>query len=88
MLAAIATDRLGAYLRLVRRASTHEGRPSSFARACRPDVPLLPLVSSDPDWLSALGGTFGLLWGRRVSGEAAALRGGFQALSLRIAPGC
>jgi hypothetical protein len=82
MLAAIDVDRLAAILASwYDGASTSEGRKQLRSRLHGLMVPLLPLVSSDPDWLSGLEGRLVSSADHEFLARLPALRGGFQTLT-------
>ena len=62
-------------------ASTSEGRGQLRSRLQGLMVPLLPLVSSDPDWLSGLEGRLAASADDEFLARLPALRGGFQTLT-------
>lgn len=82
MLGALAADRLGAVLAgWYDGASTSEGRGQLRSRLHGLMVPLLPLVSADPDWLSGLEGRLAASRDEEFLARLPALRGGFQTLT-------
>jgi hypothetical protein len=82
MLAQVSVDRLGAILESwYDGASTSEGRGQLRTRLQGLVVPLLPLVSSDPDWLSGLESRLASSADQDFLIRLPALRGGFQSLT-------
>ncbi|HEY7428418.1 MAG TPA: DUF5682 family protein [Gemmataceae bacterium] len=82
MLGQVAVDRLGAILASwYDGASTHEAREQFRSRLQGLMVPLLPLVSTDPDWLSGLEGRLASSVDHEFLTKLPALRGGFQTLT-------
>ena len=82
MLAAIPAARLGAALSgWYDAASTHEGRRQLRSRLHGLLIPLLPFVSSDPDWLSGLEGRLAFSPDDEFLARLPALRGGFHTLT-------
>ena len=82
MLALDTLDELGAMLASwYDGASTTEGRGQLRSRLQGLLVPLLPLVSSDPDWLSGLETRFETTLEEEFLVRLPALRGGFQILA-------
>ncbi len=82
MLAQVTVDRLAAVLESwYDAASTGEGRGQLRSRIQGLVVPLLPLVSSDPDWLSGLEQRLARSADDEFLARLPALRGGFQSLT-------
>ena len=82
MLAQVSMDRLGAILASwYDGASTGEGRGQLRSRLQGLLVPLLPLVSSDPEWLSGLESRLASSADDEFLVRLPALRGGFQTLT-------
>lgn len=82
MLAQVAVDRLGAVLASwYDGASTAEGRAQLRSRMQGLIVPLLPLVSSDPDWLGGLESRLISSADDEFLARLPALRGGFETLT-------
>ena len=82
MLALVAVDELAAILASwYDGGSTTEGRGQLRSRLQGLLVPLLPLVSSDTDWLSGLESRFGGSADEEFLVRLPALRGGFQTLA-------
>jgi hypothetical protein len=82
LLALDMMDELGAMLASwYDGASTTEGRGQLRSRLQGLLVPLLPLVSSDPDWLSGLEARFETTLEEEFLVRLPALRGGFQILA-------
>jgi hypothetical protein len=82
MLAAVSADRLGAALAgWYDGASAHDGRQLLRSRLQGLLVPLLPLASSDPDWLGGLDGRLASSPDDEFLTRLPALRGGFQAVT-------
>jgi Mg-chelatase subunit ChlD len=82
MLDQVSTDRLGAILESwYDGASTSEGRGQLRSRLQGLMVPLLPLVSSEPNWLSGLEGRLESSTDDEFLVRLPALRGGFQTLT-------
>src|SRR5262249_3409795 len=82
MLAQVAADRLGAVVASwYDGASTSDGRAQLRSRLQGLMVPLLPLVSSDPTWLSGLEGRLAESPDDEFLARLPALRGGFQTLT-------
>jgi Mg-chelatase subunit ChlD len=82
MLGEIEVDRLGAILAgWYDGASTSEGRQHLRSRLQGLMVPLLPLVSTDPEWLSGLEGRLAASPDHEFLAKLPVLRGGFQSLT-------
>ncbi len=82
MLAQVAPERLGTLLESwYDGGSTSEGRAQLRSRLQGLIVPLLPLISSDPAWLSGLEGRLASSADDEFLARLPALRGGFQTLT-------
>ncbi len=82
MLGRVAVDQFGAAVASwYDGASTAEGRRQLVSRLQGLVVPLLPLVSADPDWLGGLEGRMASSADEEFLARLPALRGGFQTVT-------